>query len=67
VLHREETGDTDRLVGLLLSQGSVMALLKAGKSEIELGIDRFRRICQETLGTLPKTWYWSSRVRIGVV
>ena len=67
VVHHEETGDADRLVGLLLSQGSVMALLKAGKSEIELGIDRFRRICQETLGTLPRTWYWSSRVRIGVL
>jgi ubiquinone/menaquinone biosynthesis C-methylase UbiE len=67
VLHHEETGAAERLVGLLLSQGSVMALLKAGKSEIELGIDRFRRICRETLGTLPRTWYWSSRVRIGVV
>ncbi len=67
VLHHEEIGNADRFVGLLLSQGSVMALLKAGKSEIELGIDRFRRICQETLGTLPRTWYWSSRVRIGVV
>jgi len=67
VLHHEEMGDADRLVGLLLSQGSVMALLRAGHSEVELGIDRFRRICQETLGTLPRTWYWSSRVRIGVV
>jgi len=67
VLHHEETGDVDRFVGLLLSQGSVMALLKAGKSEVELGIDRFRKACQENLGKLHRTWYWSSRVRIGVV
>ena len=67
VLHHEEMGDADRFVGLLLSQGSVMTLLKAGRSEVELGIDRFRKVCQETLGTLPRTWHWSSRVRIGVV
>jgi len=67
VLHHEEMGDADRFVGLLLSQGSAMTLLKAGKSEVELGLDRFRRICQETLGTPPRNWYWSSRVRVGVV
>ena len=67
VLHHEETGDADRLIGLLLSQGNVMSLLKAGYGEIELGLDRFRNACKEHLGDAARTWYWSSRVRIGVV
>jgi ubiquinone/menaquinone biosynthesis C-methylase UbiE len=67
VLHHEETGDADRLIGLLLSQGSVMSLLKAGYSEVELGLDQFRKASIEHLGSAGRTWYWSSRVRIGVV
>jgi hypothetical protein len=67
VLHHEEAGDCDRFIGLLLSQGNVMSLLKGGLTEGELGIDRFRKLCGEYLGAGTGTWYWSSRVRIGIV
>jgi ubiquinone/menaquinone biosynthesis C-methylase UbiE len=67
VVHQLDSGNAERLVGLLLSQGSIMTLLKNGVSEAELGIDLFRETAQQILGTALQRWYWSSRVRIGIV
>lgn len=67
VLHHTEPGNAERLVGLLLSQGNVMTLYKKGFSEADLGIDEFRRQAQQALGDTPTTWYFSSRLRIGIV
>jgi ubiquinone/menaquinone biosynthesis C-methylase UbiE len=67
VLHHNEPGDAERLIGLLLSQGSVMTLLKSGLTETNLGIDIFRQRVQAALGDKPVTWYWSSRLRFGIV
>lgn len=67
VVHQLDRGNAERLVGLLLSQGGVMTLLKNGASEADLGIDVFRDTVQQILGSAPQTWYWSSRVRIGIV
>ena len=67
LLHHVELGNAERLVGLFLSQGGVMALLKTGWTEEQLGIDEFRQIVERVLGPAPQTWYWSSRVRLGVV
>jgi ubiquinone/menaquinone biosynthesis C-methylase UbiE len=66
VLHHVDAGNAERLVGLLLSQGSVMTLLKAGLREEQLGIDAFRAVAVRTLGEIPQPWYWSARVRSGV-
>lgn len=66
VVHHEDSGNAERLVGLLLSQGGVMTLRKRGVSEEEIGITRFREQAQQALGDAPQTWYWSSRVRLGV-
>lgn len=67
VLHHTEWGNAERLIGLLLSQGSVMTLLKKGLTEGQLGIDLFREQVQRALGNVPATWYWSSRLRFGIV
>lgn len=67
VLHQVDQGCAERLVGLLLSQGGVMTLLKAGWSEEQLGIDQFREKVEKILGPAEQTWYWSSRVRFGIV
>jgi SAM-dependent methyltransferase len=67
VLHHVDQGNAERLVGLLLSQGSVMTLLKNGISEEQCGINVFRRTAQQFLGEPLRAWYWSSRVRLGVV
>ncbi len=67
VVEHREPGDAERLVGLLLSQGHVMGLLKRGVREEELAIDALRAIAQRTLGATPRPWTWRARVRFGIV
>lgn len=67
VVHHHELGNADRIVGVLLSQGSVAGLLKRGIPEEALGIDRLRTVAQNELGDSLQTWYWCSRLRLGVV
>jgi SAM-dependent methyltransferase len=66
VLHHVESGDADRLVGVMLSQGEVASLLKHGVSEDEIGITALRDAARRALGEATVPWYWSYRVRIGV-
>jgi ubiquinone/menaquinone biosynthesis C-methylase UbiE len=66
-LHQATPGDAERLVGLALSYGSVQSLLKAGASESELGLDVLREVAQRILGDQPQLWYWSTRVRVGIL
>lgn len=67
VLHHTESGNAGRLIGLLLSQGSVMTLLRKGLTEQELGLTEFREKVQQALGDIPATWYFTSRLRYGIV
>jgi hypothetical protein len=67
VLHHIDAGNSERCVGLLRSQGTVMDLLKAGYSEQDLGITELEALVRAELGREPALWYWSARVRIGVV
>ncbi|MGH8261995.1 MAG: class I SAM-dependent methyltransferase [Steroidobacteraceae bacterium] len=66
-VHHNDTGNAERLVGLLLSQGHIMTLLKRGITESALGIDRLRLIAAQTLDDGARPWHWSARVRLGVV
>lgn len=67
VVHHVDQGNAERFVGLLLSQGYVMSLIKSGLTEAELGITELRAIADQTLGKELRPWYWSARVRLGVV
>lgn len=67
VIHHIDQGNAERLVGVLRSQGDVMGLLKDGLAEADLHIDVLRAIADRTLGPRPRPWYWSARVRMGVV
>ena len=67
LLQHTDTGDAERLVGVLLSQGGVMSLLKRGLTESQLGIDVLRETARRVLGTAALPWHWSARVRMGVV
>ncbi len=66
-VHHMEMGSAERLVGLALSQGALMSLIKAGVSEAELGLDALRETAQRVLGEAPHSWYWTARVRLGIV
>ncbi len=66
-LHHIDSGNAERLVGVLLSQGGVMGLLRKNFTEADLGIDALRTVAQRTLGHDPQPWHWSARVRLGVV
>lgn len=66
VIHHTEMGNAERIVGVLLSQGSVAGLLKSGITEQALGIDELRRTAQRELGDRLQAWYWSSRVRLAI-
>jgi hypothetical protein len=66
VVHHTDLGNTERFVGIALSQGSVQTLLKTGYSEADIGIEQLRQIADTELGPQPNPWYWASRVRIGI-
>jgi len=66
VFHHVESGDAERLVGLALSQGEIATLLKAGRSEDEIGITALREAARRVLGEASLPWFWSYRVRVGV-
>lgn len=54
-------------LGLALSQGGIQSLLKVGLSEADIGIDRLRETAGAKLGPRPQRWFWSSRIRLGIV
>jgi hypothetical protein len=55
------------LVGLALSLGAVQTLKKAGLSEAEIGLDVLRDDLLAAGMPPAERWYWTSRVRVGVV
>lgn len=67
LLHKVERGNARRLVGLVNSFGSVARLKLHGLSDADLGIDHLHRVALEELGEGDGAWYFSARVRIGVV
>ncbi len=66
IVHHVESGNTDRLIGLALSQGGVEGLLKLGLTEEEIGLTAFRATVYALLGDTPCPWYFGYRVRLGV-
>jgi len=66
LLHGIEMGNADRLVGLALTFGSLMNLLKSGMTESEIGLDALREVARATLGDKPLPWYFSYRVKAGI-
>lgn len=66
-IHSIETGSAERLMGLVVSLGVVANPLKHGMREEEIGLDKLRAVAQRTLGDHLQGWYFSYRVRLGVV
>lgn len=62
--HGVEAGDVDRLVGFLLSEGSVSTLLER-VSEDAIGLDRLRALAAAQSGE-PESWHLGYTVWLGV-
>ena len=63
-MHSVEGGDGERLVGLALSEGSMVTLLEAGVSEEEVGLDRLRLVAATIPDPVP--WWIGYRVWLGL-
>lgn len=64
-LHSVEEGAASRLIGFLLSEGSVTTLLEVVPEE-EIGLDRLRTMAATTLGDEPTPWYIGYRLWLGI-
>jgi SAM-dependent methyltransferase len=65
-VHHLDRCNAERHIGLLLCQGFIMALLRGGVTEDELGITQFRTVTQRTLGDQPRPMIWNATVLLGV-
>ncbi len=64
--HPEE-GDAERVLRLAESQGAVAALRRAGCTDHDLGLDELAAVARRVLGDRPRRWWWTYRLRVGVV
>ena len=65
-VHSVESGNAERVHGLLLSQGVIQTLLKNGVTDEELGIPKLHADLKRLLGDAPRPLYFTYRVRIGM-
>ena len=65
VLHGIEEGNADRLVGFLLSEGSMTTLLATGVTERDVGLERLREIATAELGDELSPWLLGYKVVLG--
>jgi ubiquinone/menaquinone biosynthesis C-methylase UbiE len=66
LLHSVEMGNAERLVGLQLSQGNTIRLLRRGFTEAEIGLDKLRVAAKEILGADDSPWYFSFETMLAV-
>jgi SAM-dependent methyltransferase len=62
-----EQGDADRFIALLRSQGDLQTLLKHGLTEQLLGVDSFAADARQELGPGARPFWFTYRVRLGIV
>jgi SAM-dependent methyltransferase len=65
-LAHNDSGDDERFVGILLSQGYVQQSLRHGVSEDALDIPALRKAATVTLGSARRPWHWGAHLRLGV-
>lgn len=65
-LSRRDSGDAQRLLNVVHTQGGLVALLAEGMPEEALGLSRLREVAGRRLAE-PRPWWWTYRVRLGVV
>ena len=66
-LSNVESGGADRIIALAETQGGVVALRQAGVPDEAIGLDDLRRVAEAALGSDARPWWWTYRVRLGIV
>ncbi len=66
VVSHTDSGNGDRFVGLLLSQGDYQTLRKHGIDDAAIGVDEFIGEVAAALGDGERPFWWSYRMRLGV-
>ena len=66
-VHHVDSCNASRFVGLVLSQGYIVSLRRAGFGEDELGVTALRAVAQRVWGETSRPCLWIARVRVGVV
>lgn len=64
--HQIDSGNASRYMGLVHSQGGVVAVLKLGVTDEEIGLHKLREIAERVIGERVVPWYYSYRIGIGV-
>jgi SAM-dependent methyltransferase len=64
-LHRRDSGDASRLLGLARSRGGAAALLGAGASEDEIGLTELAVVARRRMPE-SRPWWWTIRLSLGV-
>ena len=59
-----DSGDADRFIGLLKSQGDYQTLRRHGLQDSELGVDRFAATARARLGDDTRPWRFVYRARL---
>jgi SAM-dependent methyltransferase len=66
ILHSQERGSAERVIGMALSLGPLSVMLNEGVSEEELGLAQLREAAAAALGDREVEIFLSYRVRLGV-
>lgn len=66
LLHNEEEGTAERLIGIVHSMPGLTAPLQADAPEVEASFATLRHRLALTLGDEPQPWTFSYRARIGI-
>jgi hypothetical protein len=66
-LSHVESGGADRIIALAETQGGVVALRQAGIPDECIGLHELRRVAEAVLGADVRPWWWTYRVRLGIV
>ena len=66
MLHSRERGSADRIVGMALSLGPMVVMLKEGVTEEEIGLAALREAALHALGDREHDLFFGYRVRLAV-
>ncbi len=65
--HQVDSGNAARYMALVHSQGGVVAVLRRGYTEEQVGLERLREIARRVIGEREMPWYYGYKIRVGVV